>query len=485
MNLFDQQRVTLAFCTPWPKTRGPNGETVHETMSPLWFRARAGLHLPTNFNSCEVFADGLPVDEARNQAVRGILAMEAVPDFVFWLDYDVLAPADALTKLFFRARCFPEVDVFAGVYCLKNAAVPDPLIYTENGAGAFWDWAVGDLLRTETHGVKAVHSGLTLVRTSLYKRMLEKEVVHGDGCDLDDEPWYKTEFKTGRGANGAATLSMSTEDIWFCHKAVAGCGAKIMVDTSVLAGHLDKRTGVAYGLPYGHGPVARAKWLRDPAKGVHKDREEAEAAGLKLALDLGAGGEKRYWEGHRTYTTDVRPGAEVDYVMDSRLLNLPDGHFDLVASSHHLEHLGRWDQEKVWREMFRVLRPGGRMEHLVPSLDWAAAKLREGQGDWHVFNVLYGAQEATVEWGAEHNTHRFGYTKAVAAALAEMAGLVDVEVRDWRDGDGFGLNMLITGTKPLGAEAETEATEDEPAEPAAARPPAPEANGEPTEAATN
>ena len=451
--LFDSgQRISVAVCTPWPGTYNEQGKLVHEPMSPLWFRHRAGIHLPTNYNSVEVFADGMPVDVARNEAVAGVLKMDPVPQFIFFLDYDVLIPPDALTKLFFRAKCFPDHDIFAGVYCCKGVSPPDPLIYTDNGAGAFWDWAVGDLLRTETHGIKAVHSGLTLIRTSLYQRMLANGCVHGTGTDLDDEPFYKTHFDQAQ-VNGASLTRMSTEDIYFCDKAVRLAGAKILVDTSVLAGHLDKRTGIVYGLPWGHGPTARAKWMRQPGSDIDEDRKEAEAAGLKLALDIGAGEERRQWDGYRTYTTDIRPGAGVDYVMDSRLLNFPDGHFDLTASTHHLEHLGRWDQERAWKEIFRITRPGGTTEHIVPSLDWAVAKLWHGEADWHVFNVLYGAQEATCAWGAEHNTHRFGYTKAGAIELAKHAGFVDVQARDWRDDAELGLNLVITGRRPAAEEA--------------------------------
>lgn len=446
--LFDAgQRISLAICTPWPM-RQVNGRMVHECMSPLWYRARAAVHLPTNYNSVEVFADGMPVDEARNMAVRAVLDMEERPAFLFWIDYDVIVPADCLAKLFFRAKCYPEIDVFAGVYCLKNSSVPDPLIYTENGAGAFWDWSVGDLLTTDTHGVNAVHSGLTLIRTSLFQRMLDESLVGGDGTDLTNEPFYHTVFETNTNKDGHRLLKMSTEDIYF-HAKARQAGAKILVDTSVLAGHLDKNTGVIYGLPWGHGPTKGARWLKKPGADVSEDQEEATKLGLKLALDLGAADEKRRWDGHVTYTTDIRPGEGIDYVMDSRMLNLPDGHFDLVASSHHLEHIPRWDQEQVWKEMARVLRPGGAVEHIVPSLDWAAAKLREEQIDWHVFNVLYGSQEATCEWGREHNLHRFGYTKKIAEGLCELAGLVDVEVRDWRDDESLGLNMVIRAKKPV------------------------------------
>jgi predicted SAM-dependent methyltransferase len=214
-------------------------------------------------------------------------------------------------------------------------------------------------------------------------------------------------------------------------------GAKIIVDTSVLAGHVDKKNGITWGLPDDSPPVQRAKWLGG------KDKEED----LLLALDLGAGGIRRQWMGYRTYTTDIRADSKPDYVQDTRWLNLPDGHFDLVASSHHLEHIPRWEQERVWGEVFRVCKPVGAIEHTVPSLEWAAAKIADGQADEHVFNVLYGAQESH-GYERQFNLHYFGYTKEVARALAEGAGFVNVTCTDWTDTPELGYNLVIRGTKP-------------------------------------
>ncbi|MEZ5167461.1 MAG: methyltransferase domain-containing protein [Acidimicrobiales bacterium] len=46
-------------------------------------------------------------------------------------------------------------------------------------------------------------------------------------------------------------------------------------------------------------------------------------------------------------------------------LTFPDRSFDLIVSSHVLEHVP--DPWLACREMFRVLRPGGRMIHSIPS----------------------------------------------------------------------------------------------------------------------
>jgi hypothetical protein len=97
--------------------------------------------------------------------------------------------------------------------------------------------------------------------------------------------------------------------------------------------------------------------------------------------------------------------------------------------------------------MFRILKPGGLMEHIVPNIEWAAWKVMDGQIDDHTYNVLYGAQEAH-DYERGLNTHFFGYTPQIARALAEQAGLVDVKVDDYKRREELGYNLIVSGRKP-------------------------------------
>jgi hypothetical protein len=433
--LAPHQRIGVAVCSPHRKIRLPDGNWIADTVTIDWHRARTALSFGTNICTIELFEDGKEVGEARDSAARRCLAHNPRPEYIFFLDDDTIPSHDAFVKLFARAQWTPDTDIFAGVYCTKGGAFPEPLIYAGDGCGPFWDWAVGDLLTTEGHGITSVHMGLTLIRISLFQRMIDAGLVDAEADG--DEPFFKTVKET----DGRGRTRQGTEDIYFCQKALKA-GAKILVDTSCLAGHIDKTQGVIWGLHPDCPPVKRAKWLG------RKDSANGDGEPLKIALDLGAGGRRREWPGHRTYTLDIRPEAKPDYCQDTRLLNFPNDHWDLLASSHHLEHIGRWDQEAVWSEMFRVTKPGGAIEHIVPSLDWAARKISENEADEHTFNVLYGAQEAH---GYERtlNLHYFGYTKRVAAALAEAAGFVDVTCEDWSDEPQNGYNLIIRGKKPL------------------------------------
>ena len=452
--------LAVAICTPLAKVTGPRGDLIFDPISPLWHRARMALSFGTNVNSSEICVDVAEIGDARSQVAARCLSMNPRPEYLLFIDSDVIVPSDSYLKLSHHVRTKPHIDVAAGIYVCKGAGPPwDPLIYRDPGEGAFWDWAVGDILTTKTHGIRATHMGLTLIRVSLFQRMLDAGVVHGDGTDQEDEPFFCTQRYTRDTPRGRETFS-GTEDIYFYEKARKIPGeCQILVDTSVLAGHHDKKTGISYGMSGNCSPVERAKWLPLPdGSGLRKDRKEATEAGKKLCLDLGAGESRREWPGYITYTLDSRPRAGVDYVQDLTQLNQPSDHWDRVASRHSFEHVGRWDQERLWSEVFRITKPGGDIEICVPNVEWAAEKIVAGEVDFHVLNVLYGSQEMEAEMGRDKNVHFFAYTPAIARALAEGCGLVNVVVKSYKDDPSLEYHLIVTGEKPLPVESSADNT---------------------------
>jgi len=433
-------KVGLAFCTPIPMIMSPAGELVLERISPLWHRRRMALMVPTNFNQIEMFIDGLEIGKARTRAAERLLEHDPHPRFLFFLDYDVLPEHDALVKLLYRAETHPEHDIYAGVYCSKSPSICEPLIYSGNGGGCYWDWAVGDILTTEQNKITAVHMGLTLVRTSLFEKMENTE----------EKPFFMSPHST-YSEKGFLKTHRGTEDIYFCSRAIKEVNASILVDTSVLAPHIDPATGKPYGLPPDSPPVLRAKWRDTGIKPVVGKK-------LKKAIDLGAGSdinaepERRQWPGYKTETLDIRPGPMVDYVQDLRKLNLLDKSYDLVASRHTLEHIARWEQEKVWSEMFRILKPDGLLEIIVPNIEWAAQKIAMGDCDLHVMNVLYGSQEVS-GYARQYNTHFFGYTPQILQALAEGAGFTDIRVEHYKNRPELTYHMVLHARKPKADES--------------------------------
>jgi ubiquinone/menaquinone biosynthesis C-methylase UbiE len=117
------------------------------------------------------------------------------------------------------------------------------------------------------------------------------------------------------------------------------------------------------------------------------------------------------------------------------------GSFDLVIASWVLEHLG--DQVAAWREMARVLRPGGHLVVLTPNLDHPVTRLNRllarskrmqaalvprlyGRAEEDAFPVLYRANRS-----------------AQLRQLAASAGLAPVSVQTIPDPTYLAFNDAL------------------------------------------
>lgn len=124
--------------------------------------------------------------------------------------------------------------------------------------------------------------------------------------------------------------------------------------------------------------------------------------GSRLALDLGsADGPSAAWlreTAERTVSLDIDPrGLGSDGVCGSALsLPFEDGVFDTVSAFDVIEHCA--PEHTAIREVWRVLRPGGRFVMSVPAYSWA----------WTDFDVANG--------------HHRRYTRGRAVAAVERAG---------------------------------------------------------------
>jgi len=233
-----QGQVKLCISTPCPIIPSAGGTRL-APITMEWHRARMRLTSPFGYNTAEIGMDGYEVGEARSKVVSH--AREIGAEFLFFLDYDVLPPSNAIKQLVYRLTAtHTHCDVAAGVYCVKeDPAVP--IIFKGWNCGPFWDWKVGDVL---DEGITGVPMGCTLLRLSLFDRLPQTE----------EKPWFKTVCLDDEiGPHGTMT-----EDVWFCKRATEETGAKIVVDTSVLCGHIDNKTGAIYQLPEDSPPIVRS-----------------------------------------------------------------------------------------------------------------------------------------------------------------------------------------------------------------------------------
>jgi len=173
-----------------------------------------GMGLPVNAAVCRAYPCGLPVAQARNKTVQG--AIERNCEYVFFVDYDVLPPADALTRLVAR-----DVPMVGGLYFTK-AKPPWPLVLV--GGHSTMDWTPGDLVKVDATGM-----GCMLLRVDLLERL--------------DPPWFDT---------GASLTEEGrechTEDTYFFGRAKEELGLSPYVDTAVNCVHKNLLTNERFFL---------------------------------------------------------------------------------------------------------------------------------------------------------------------------------------------------------------------------------------------
>jgi predicted SAM-dependent methyltransferase len=90
---------------------------------------------------------------------------------------------------------------------------------------------------------------------------------------------------------------------------------------------------------------------------------------------------------------------------------LPDGSVDTIFSSNALEHISKFAIIPTLQEWHRLLKPGGRMQIVVPDLEWAVAFwLKMKDTAWATgwpLDTIYGHQKHEGEY------HKTGFTPKI------------------------------------------------------------------------
>ncbi|MDT5271688.1 MAG: hypothetical protein QOH49_3874 [Acidobacteriota bacterium] len=107
---------------------------------------------------------------------------------------------------------------------------------------------------------------------------------------------------------------------------------------------------------------------------------------------------------------------------------LPDASVDYVYSSHWLEHLYREDAERLMREAYRVLKPGGCIRTCVPDLEHAVRQYLKGNKE-HALSYFFCPSKS----GAL-GRHHYLYDAELLAALLREAGFREPTRRAYREG---------------------------------------------------
>jgi len=356
------------------------------------------INAPINYNVEHMIIVGKPVADARNEACE--MALERGCKYLFFLGDDVVPLSlNTLRQLIYRMETIKDCGVIGGVYSTK-CEPSAPLIFRENGQGSYWDWKIGELIE-----ITGIGMDCTLIRTEILKEL--------------PKPWFQT-LDNDKFDDGINQADQWTEDLYFCKKVTETETWKIYADCSLMCEHWDVYDNKAYMLPYDSPPVCGQ--LIDKTK-------------LKKAVDLGCGQINRSQDfgDYNLVRVDIREECEPDYRCDVRKLPFANEEFDLVFSSHVLEHFSRAESPEVLKEWIRILKPNGLLCLILPDVEWAFQTYKESK-DSDVYNVLYGAQSNSFDY------HQCGYTeKTITKLLNDLDFSVTIKKE--------GYNMRIEATR--------------------------------------
>lgn len=178
-------------------------------------------------------------------------------------------------------------------------------------------------------------------------------------------------------------------------------------------------------------------------------------------LEIGPGNERL--SGFETL--NIVKTISTDYVCDIRVgTKFKDETFDVVYSSHFLEHIEWFLVDNVLKELYRIIKSGGAVEIWVPDTykiikvisDAEEGRINETPDGWLVKNydnnpfvwacgkLFYGANDSYPSW------HKGMFTYGYLKYLLKKNGFVDVDKLDLidcrKDNHGW-INLGIKGIK--------------------------------------
>ncbi len=110
-------------------------------------------------------------------------------------------------------------------------------------------------------------------------------------------------------------------------------------------------------------------------------------------------------------------------------LPFTDGVVDFVYSSHLIEHLFRKDAARLFKEIYRVLKPGGVVRISVPDLEYAVALYQSGDKEKMLASYFFVEDD-----NSYYARHKFMYDFKMLAEALHRESFQDIRRCNFREG---------------------------------------------------
>jgi predicted SAM-dependent methyltransferase len=158
----------------------------------------------------------------------------------------------------------------------------------------------------------------------------------------------------------------------------------------------------------------------------------------------------------------VARASGVSTEIDATALPFSDGSVIAVLAEHVFEHFSFDEEARVWREMARVLCPGGTLTVEVPDFEWVCATFLAARDEWRSFYIVghpdhyAGCGRAlnqrwgilqTMFFGNQNGAgqfHRSAYTEGKLRAIAAAFRFHAIKVDRLFNKGGQALRAVLT-----------------------------------------
>lgn len=137
----------------------------------------------------------------------------------------------------------------------------------------------------------------------------------------------------------------------------------------------------------------------------------------------------------------------------SRRIPLSDASVDIVYTAHFVEHLYRVEAERLFEEVWRVLRPGGIFRVNVPSLEVALQRFEEGKTEEGLAEFFPRSSKEE----RRYDRHRYLYDFPLLERMLRATGFAEIVRRQRAEGAVPDLELFeqrptglyVEATKPI------------------------------------